>query len=515
MRKKNIERLSELNKLAEKGGGDDKIKAQHEKGKLSARERLSLLLDSGSFVELDRLVATRSRDFGLDSNRFYGDAVVTGYGTISGRQVFIYAQDFTVLGGSLGEMSGHKIAKVMDHAMRTGCPIIGLVDSGGARIQEGVLSLAGYGEIFYRNTLASGVVPQITISVGPCAGGAVYSPAITDFVIMVDKISYMFVTGPEVVKAALGAETTSEELGGAYTHAKYSGVAHFIAKDEYECFDIVKKLLSYLPQNNMEDPPSIEPTDDPNRMDSRLSSIIPENPFEPYDIKEIIRSVLDNNDFFEVHELWAPNIVVGFGRLNGKVVGVVANQPMHLSGSLDIDSSNKAARFIRTCDCFNIPILTFVDTPGYLPGIEQEHHGIIRHGSKLLFAYSEAVVPKVTVIVGKAYGGAYIAMGSKHLRIDYNFAWPTAEIAVMGPEAAVNIIFRKDLANAQDREELRKRFIEEYKAKFANPYIAAEHGYIDAVIDPIETRPMLIRAFESLSNKRESRPLKKHGNINL
>jgi acetyl-CoA/propionyl-CoA carboxylase len=515
MRKKNIERLSELNKLAEKGGGDDKIKAQHEKGKLSARERLSLLLDSGSFVELDRLVTTRSRDFGLDSNRFYGDAVVTGYGTISGRQVFIYAQDFTVLGGSLGEMSGHKIAKVMDHAMRTGCPIIGLVDSGGARIQEGVLSLAGYGEIFYRNTLASGVVPQITISVGPCAGGAVYSPAITDFVIMVDKISYMFVTGPEVVKAALGEETTSEELGGAYTHAKYSGVAHFIAKDEYECFDIVKKLLSYLPQNNMEDPPSIEPTDDPNRMDSRLSSIIPENPFEPYDIKEIIRSVLDNNDFFEVHELWAPNIVVGFGRLNGKVVGVVANQPMHLSGSLDIDSSNKAARFIRTCDCFNIPILTFVDTPGYLPGIEQEHHGIIRHGSKLLFAYSEAVVPKVTVIVGKAYGGAYIAMGSKHLRIDYNFAWPTAEIAVMGPEAAVNIVFRKDLANAQDREELRKRFIEEYKAKFANPYIAAEHGYIDAVIDPIETRPMLIRAFESLSNKRESRPLKKHGNINL
>jgi len=515
MRKKNIERLSELNKLAEKGGGDDKIKAQHEKGKLSARERLSLLLDSGSFVELDRLVTTRSRDFGLDSNRFYGDAVVTGYGTISGRQVFIYAQDFTVLGGSLGEMSGHKIAKVMDHAMRTGCPIIGLVDSGGARIQEGVLSLAGYGEIFYRNTLASGVVPQITISVGPCAGGAVYSPAITDFVIMVDKISYMFVTGPEVVKAALSEETTSEELGGAYTHAKYSGVAHFIAKDEYECFDIVKKLLSYLPQNNMEDPPSIEPTDDPNRMDSRLSSIIPENPFEPYDIKEIIRSVLDNNDFFEVHELWAPNIVVGFGRLNGKVVGVVANQPMHLSGSLDIDSSNKAARFIRTCDCFNIPILTFVDTPGYLPGIEQEHHGIIRHGSKLLFAYSEAVVPKVTVIVGKAYGGAYIAMGSKHLRIDYNFAWPTAEIAVMGPEAAVNIIFRKDLANAQDREELRKRFIEEYKAKFANPYIAAEHGYIDAVIDPIETRPMLIRAFESLSNKRESRPLKKHGNINL
>ena len=515
MRKKNIERLSELNRLAEKGGGDDKIKAQHEKGKLSARERLSLLLDSGSFVELDRFVTTRSRDFGLDSTKFYGDAVITGYGTISGRQVFIYAQDFTVLGGSLGEMSGHKIAKVMDHAMRTGCPIIGLIDSGGARIQEGVLSLAGYGEIFYRNTLASGVVPQITISVGPCAGGAVYSPAITDFVIMVDKISYMFVTGPEVVKAALGEETTFEELGGAYIHAKHSGVAHFIVKDEYECFDVVKKLLSYLPQNNMEDPPSVEPTDDPNRMDSRLSSIVPENPFEPYDMKEIVRSVLDNNEFFEVHELWAPNVVVGFGRLNGKVVGVVANQPMHLSGSLDIDSSNKAARFIRTCDCFNIPILTFVDTPGYLPGIEQEHHGIIRHGSKLLFAYSEATVPKVTVIVGKAYGGAYIAMGSKHLRIDYNFAWPTAEIAVMGPEAAVNIIFRKELANAQDREALRKRFIDEYKAKFANPYIAAEHGYIDAVIDPIETRPMLIRAFESLSNKRESRPLKKHGNINL
>jgi acetyl-CoA/propionyl-CoA carboxylase len=509
------ERLSNLNKLAEKGGGDNKIKEQHAKGKLTARERLSLLLDPGSFVEIDKFVLTRSRDFGLDQHRFYGDAVITGYGTISGRQVFVYAQDFTVLGGSLGEMSGHKIAKIMDHAMRVGCPIIGLIDSGGARIQEGVLSLAGYGEIFYRNTLASGVVPQITVSVGPCAGGAVYSPAITDFVIMVDKISYMFVTGPEVVKAALGEETTFEELGGAYTHAKYSGVAHFVAKDEYECFDIVKKLLSYLPQNNMEDPPSIEPTDDPNRMDSRLADIVPENPFEPYDMKEIVRSVLDNNELFEVHELWAPNIIVGFGRLNGKVVGVVANQPMHLSGSLDIDSSNKAARFIRTCDCFNIPIVTFVDTPGYLPGIEQEHHGIIRHGSKLLFAYSEATVPKITVIVGKAYGGAYIAMGSKHLRIDYNFAWPTAEIAVMGPEAAVNIIFRKDLANAQDKEALRKKFIEEYKAKFANPYIAAEHGYIDAVIDPIETRPMLIRALESLSNKRENRPFKKHGNINL
>jgi len=515
MHEDKIKKLSQIDKSAEHGGGEEKAKVQHGKGKLTARERLALLLDAGTFVELDKFVTTRSRDFGLDQKKAYGDAVVTGYGSIHGRQVFVFAQDFTVLGGSLGEMSGKKISKAMDNAIKVGCPIIGIIDSGGARIQEGVMSLSGYGEIFYRNTLASGVIPQITISVGPCAGGAVYSPAITDFVIMVDKISHMFVTGPEVVKTALGEDVTSEELGGPYTHAKYSGVAHFVAKDEYECVDLVKKLLSYLPQNNAEDPPVVATTDDPNRTDSKLASVVPENPYEPYDIKQIITSILDNNEFFEVHELWAANVVVGFGRLNGRPVGIIANQPLHLAGSLDIDSSNKAARFIRTCDCFNIPIVSIVDTPGYLPGLEQEQHGIIRHGSKLLFAYCEATVPKLSVIVGKAYGGAYIAMSSKHLRSDINYAWPTAEIAVLGPEAAINIIFRKELAESKDPEATRKQMIKEYREKSATPYIAAEQGFVDAVIDPIETRPMLIRALEAMANKRESRPPKKHGNINL
>jgi acetyl-CoA/propionyl-CoA carboxylase len=515
MNEEKIEKLSHINKTAEHGGGEEKIKAQHSKGKLTARERIALLLDASTFVETDKLVTTRSHDFDLDKKKFHGDGVITGYGTIHGKQIFLYAQDFTVLGGSLGEMSGKKIAKVMDHAIKVGCPIIGMIDSGGARIQEGVMSLSGYGEIFYRNTMASGVVPQITLSMGPCAGGAVYSPAITDFVIMVDKVSHMFVTGPEVVKTALGEDVTFEELGGAITHAKYSGVAHFVAKDEYECMDIVKKLLSYLPQNNMEDPPLVPTTDDPNRTDSKLAAVVPENPYEPYDIKEIVTSILDNNEFFEVHELWATSVVVGFGRLNGRTVGIIANQPMYLAGSLDIDSSNKAARFIRTCDCFNIPIISIIDTPGYLPGLEQEQHGIIRHGSKLLFAYCEATVPKIAIIVGKAYGGAYIAMSSKHLRSDINYAWPTAEIAVLGPEAAINIIFRKELAEAKDPEAHRKKLIKDFRDKFANPYIAAEAGFIDAVIDPIETRPMLIRALEALANKRESRPPKKHGNINL
>ncbi|MFQ5920747.1 MAG: acyl-CoA carboxylase subunit beta [Nitrososphaerales archaeon] len=515
MHEDKLKKLSQMRKTAERGGGEDRIKAQHSKGKLTARERLSILLDAGTFVEIDKLVTTRATDFGLDQKRIPGDGVVSGYGTVHGRQVFVFSQDFTVLGGSLGEMTSKKIAKVMDHATKTGCPVVGIIDSGGARIQEGVMSLAGYGEIFYRNTLASGVIPQVTISVGPCAGGAVYSPAITDFVIMVDKISHMFVTGPEVVKTALGEDVTFEELGGAYTHGKYSGVAHFVAKDEYECVDIVKKLLSYLPQNNTEDPPSVAPTDDPNRTDSKLASVVPENPYEPYDIKEILTSVLDNGEFFEIHELWASSVVVGFGRLNGRTVGIIANQPLHMAGSLDIDSSNKAARFIRTCDCFNIPIISIVDTPGYLPGLEQEQHGIIRHGSKLLFSYCEATVPKITLVVGKAYGGAYIAMSSKHLRADVNYAWPTAEIAVLGPEAAINIIFRKELAQAKDKEVERKQLIKEYREKFANPYIAASQGYVDVVIDPIETRPMLIRAVESMSSKRESRPFKKHGNINL
>ena len=515
MHEDKIKKLSQIDKNAEHGGGEERVKAQHTKGKLTARERLALLLDAGSFVELDKLVTTRSTDFGLDKKKNYGDGVVTGYGNIHGKQVFVFSQDFTVLGGSLGEMSGKKISKIMDNAMKVGCPVVGIIDSGGARIQEGVMSLSGYGEIFYRNTLASGVIPQITISNGPCAGGAVYSPAITDFVIMVDKISHMFVTGPEVVKIALGEDVTSEELGGAYTHGKYSGVAHFVAKDEYECMDIVKKLLSYLPQNNTEDPPVVTPTDDPNRTDSKLATIVPENPYEPYDIKQIITSVLDNNEFFEVHELWATNVLVGFGRLNGRSVGIIANQPLHLAGALDIDSSNKAARFIRTCDCFNIPIVSIIDTPGYLPGLEQEQHGIIRHGSKLLFAYCEATVPKLAIIVGKAYGGAYIAMSSKHLRSDINYAWPTAEIAVLGPEAAINIIFRKELAESKDPEGTRKEIIKDYREKFSNPYIAAEKGFIDAVIDPLETRPMLIRALEAMANKRESRPAKKHGNINL
>ncbi len=515
MQDEKIEKLSSINKSAERGGGEERIKAQHSKGKLTARERIALLLDAGTFVEIDKLVTTRSHDFELDKNKFHGDGVITGYGTVHGKQIFLYAQDFTVLGGSLGEMSGKKIAKVMDHAIKVGCPMIGIIDSGGARIQEGVMSLSGYGEIFYRNTMASGVIPQITLSLGPCAGGAVYSPAITDFVIMVDKISHMFVTGPEVVKTALGEEVSFEELGGAITHGKYSGVAHFVAKDEYECMDIVKKLLSYLPQNNMEDPPLVPTTDDPNRTDSKLAAVVPENPYEPYDIKEIVTSILDNNEFFEVHELWATSVVVGFGRLNGRTVGIIANQPMYLAGSLDIDSSNKAARFIRTCDCFNIPIVSVIDTPGYLPGLEQEQHGIIRHGSKLLFAYCEATVPKLALIVGKSYGGAYIAMSSKHLRADINYAWPTAEIAVLGPEAAINIIFRKELAEAKDQTTQRKKMIKDYRDKFANPYIAAEAGFIDAVIDPIETRPMLIRALEALANKRESRPPKKHGNINL
>jgi acetyl-CoA/propionyl-CoA carboxylase len=515
MHDEKIEKLSQVNKGAERGGGDERIKAQHTKGKLTARERISLLLDAGTFVEIDKLVTTRSHDFDLDKKKFHGDGVVTGYGTVHGKQVFVYAQDFTVLGGSLGEMSGKKIAKVMDHGLKVGCPIIGMIDSGGARIQEGVMSLSGYGEIFYRNTLASGVVPQITISLGPCAGGAVYSPAITDFVIMVDKISHMFVTGPEVVKTALGEDVTFEELGGPMTHGKYSGVAHFVAKDEYECMDIVKKLLSYLPQNNAEEPPVVPTTDDPNRTDSKLTTVVPENPYEPYDIKQIVTSILDNNEFFEIHELWATSVVVGFGRLSGRSVGIIANQPMYLAGSLDIDSSNKAARFIRTCDCFNIPIISIIDTPGYLPGLEQEQHGIIRHGSKLLFAYCEATVPKLAIIVGKAYGGAYIAMSSKHLRSDINYAWPTAEIAVLGPEAAINIIFRKEIAESKDPDAYKKKLIKEYRDKFANPYIAAEAGFIDAVIDPVETRPMLIRALEALANKRESRPFKKHGNINL
>jgi acetyl-CoA/propionyl-CoA carboxylase len=513
MHEEKIKRLATMKKQAENGGGPERIEAQHSKGKLTARERISLLLDEGTFVELDKYVTHKSDDPAIP--KFYGDGSVTGFGTISGRQVFVFSYDFTILGGSLGEMTGKKISKAMDHALKVGCPIIGIIDSGGARIQEGVNSLDAYGDIFFRNTMASGVIPQITASIGPCAGGAVYSPAMTDFVIMVENIGQMFVTGPEVVKEVLSQEVSFEELGGARAHGSKSGVAHFVAKNEYECFDRIKKLISYLPQNNTEEPPMVESSDDPNRIDTNLVNILPENPYQQYDMKDIIKSVVDNGDFFEVHELFAENICVGFARMGGRTVGIIANQPMYLAGALDINSSNKAARFIRLCDSFNIPIVTLVDTPGYLPGTDQEHNGIIRHGSKLLFSYCEATVPKITCIIGKAYGGAYIAMGSKNLRADVNYAWPTAEIAVLGPEAAITIIHRKDLKSSADASVTKKKLAKEYRDKFANPYIAAERGIIDVVIDPAETRPMIIRALDALANKKESRPWKKHGNINL
>ena len=500
---------------AEQGGGEEKIQAQHEKGKLTARERIDLLLDEGSFTEVDALVTHHYYEFDMQSKKFFGDAVITGYGTISGRQVFLFAYDFTVLGGTLSEMGAKKITKIMEQATRVGCPIIGIVDSGGARIQEGILSLDGFGSIFYHNQLASGVVPQITANIGPSAGGAVYSPAMTDFVIMVDKLATMFVTGPEVVKTVLGEEVSFDELGGAMSHGKNSGVAHFVAKNEYQCMDIVKTLLSYVPQNSTQEPPVMETGDDPNRLDNNLINIVPENPLQPYDMKEIIHSILDNNLFFEIHELFAQNIIVGFGRLNGRTVGIVANQPIVLAGALDIDSSNKAARFVRFCDCYNIPIITFVDTPGYMPGTQQEHGGIIRHGSKLLFAFCEATVPKITTIIGKAYGGAYIAMGSKNLGTDMNYAWPTAQIAVLGSEAAVKIMNRKEIDSAKDPVALKKQLVDNFTEKFANPYVAASYGTIDAVIDPAETRPALIRALEALANKREKRIPRKHGNINL
>ena len=500
---------------ANQSGGEDKILSQHEKGKLTARERIDLLLDEGSFTEIDALTTHHYYEFDMQDKKFFGDGVITGYGTINGRQVFLFAYDFTVLGGTLSEMGAKKITKVMDHAVRIGSPVIGIIDSGGARIQEGILSLDGFADIFYHNQLASGVIPQITASIGPSAGGAVYSPAMTDFVIMVDKLATMFVTGPEVVKTVLGEEVSFDELGGAMSHGKNSGVAHFVAKNEYQCMDYVKTLLSYIPQNNTEEPPLVMTSDDPNRLDSNLINIIPENPLQPYDMKEIIYSILDNHVFFEVHELFAQNIVVGFGRLNGRTVGIVANQPMSLAGALDIDSSNKAARFIRFCDCFNIPVITLVDTPGYMPGTNQEHSGIIRHGSKLLYAYCEATVPKITIIIGKAYGGAYIAMSSKNLGTDMNYAWPTAQIAVLGSEAAVKIINRKEIASAKDPEAIKKKLVDNFTEKFANPYVAASYGTIDSVIDPAETRPVLIRALEALANKREKRISRKHGNINL
>jgi propionyl-CoA carboxylase beta chain len=510
-----IKRLQGLSEQAKLGGGQKRIEEQHAKGKLTARERIELLLDAGSFNELDQFVVHQCTEFGIQDKKIPGDGVVTGYGTVDGRLVYVFSQDFTVFGGSLGEMFARKVCKLMDLALKTGAPVIGLNDSGGARIQEGVASLAGYGDIFFRNVISSGVVPQISAVMGPCAGGAVYSPALTDFIVMVDKTSHMFITGPDVVKAALGQEVTFEELGGAMVHSETSGVAHFIAKDEQHCIELVKKLLSYLPSNYLEDPPVVESTDDPNRVDEGLAGVLPDDPDKPYDVKEVIVRVVDSGEFFEVQPLWARNIVVGFARLNGKVIGVVANEPIHYAGALDIDSAMKAGRFIRFCDCFNIPIVTFVDVPGFLPGIEQEHGGIIKHGSKLLYAYCEATVPKVTVILRKDYGGAYDVMGSKHSGADINYAWPTAEIAVMGPQGAINIIFRKEIAEAKDSKRKHLELVAEYREKFANPYIAAQKGYIDEVIEPAHTRPKLISALESLMTKREPRPARKHGNVPL
>jgi acetyl-CoA carboxylase carboxyltransferase component len=513
--KEKIQKLRELREQSKLGGGKERIEEQHKRGKLTARERIEQLLDPNSFVELDPYVVHICTDFGMADKKILGDGVVTGYGTIEGRLVYIFSQDFTAYGGSLGEMFAKKVCKIMDLAMKTGAPVIGINDSGGARIQEGVASLAGYGDIFFKNVLASGVIPQISAIMGPCAGGAVYSPALTDFIIMVDKTSHMFITGPEVIKTVLAQEVTFEELGGAKVHNQTSGVAHFMASNEQEGIDIIKKLLSYLPSNNMEDPPITDTGDDPNRTDDHLAEIIPDDPDKAYDMKEIILSVLDSGDFLEVQPLWAPNIIIGFGRLNGRPVGIVANQPKCFAGTLDIKSTTKAGRFVRFCDCFNIPVITFVDVPGLLPGIDQEHGGIIRHGSKLLYAYIEATVPKITLITRKAYGGAYDVMGSKHSGGDINYAWPTAEIAVMGPEGAINIIFRKEIAGAKDPAEKRTELVREYREKFANPYITAQKAYIDDVIEPAHTRPRLISALEMLATKREPRPSKKHANIPL
>jgi propionyl-CoA carboxylase beta chain len=508
-------RLEQLHLQAERGGGEERIAKQHEAGKLTARERLELLFDPDTFQEIDKFVTHRTIDFGMAEKKVPGDGVVTGFGTVEGRQVFAFAQDFTVFGGSLSGAYAAKICKVMDLAVQNGAPVIGLNDSGGARIQEGVESLAGYAEIFLRNTLASGVVPQISLIMGPCAGGAVYSPAITDFIVMVKNTSYMFITGPDVIKTVTHEEVTKEDLGGALAHSTKSGVAHFAVDDEAGAIRTVRELLSFLPGNNLDDPPVAPSTDDPFREEPALARVVPDNPNKPYDIKEIVRAVVDDRHFFEVSEHFAKNIVIGFARLNGRSVGVVANQPAVLAGCLDSSASVKGARFVRFCDCFNIPLLTFVDVPGFLPGTDQEWGGIIKHGAKLLFAYAEATVPKITVITRKAYGGAYDVMASKHIRADLNYAYPTAEIAVMGPEGAVNIIFRNEIAKAQDPEAERRRLVEQYREKFANPFKAAELGYVDEVIWPEQTRPKLVRALEMLRNKRQENPPKKHGNIPL
>jgi propionyl-CoA carboxylase beta chain len=510
-----VETLQKMRQQARKGGGQQRIDQQHGRGKLTARERLIKLMDEGTFQEIDSFVTHRTTDFGMADRKFLGDAVVTGYGMVYGRQVFVFAQDFTVFGGSLSEVVGTKICKVMDLAGKTGCPIIGLNDSGGARIQEGASSLAAYGDIFLRNTRFSGVIPQISVIMGPSAGGAVYSPAITDFIFMVKGTGQMYITGPDVVKAVTGAEVTHEELGGADSHATRSGVAQFVYETEEECLEEVRRLLSFLPANNLEDSPIYEADDPAGRSDPELRYLVPDESNRPYDIRDLIYKIVDEADFMEVHQCFAPNLVVGFSRFNGRTVGIVGNQPAYLAGVLDINASAKAARFVRFCDCFNIPLVTLVDVPGFMPGVDQEYGGIIRHGAKLIYAYAEATVPKISVIIRKAYGGAYIVMGSKHLSSDINLAWPSAEIAVMGPDGAVSIIYREQIAKAEDPQQTRLELTQDYQEKFTNPYIAASRGYLDDVIDPAETRTSIISSLNMLQNKRDALPAKKHGNIPL
>ena len=510
-----LERLEHMRARARLGGGPERVERQHARGKMTARERLDYLLDAGTFYELDEFVTHRATDFGLDERRTPGDSVVTGWGEIDGRLVYVFAQDFTVLGGSVGEAHGQKVCKVLDLALENGAPIIGLNDSGGARIQEGVDALAAYGEIFYRNVLASGVIPQISVIMGPCAGGAVYSPALTDFIVMTKGTARMFITGPDVIKAVTREEVSAEELGGAVAHSQLSGVAHFTAPGEEETLDLVRNLLSYLPSNNAEDPPVVSTTDPHHRVDEELDRLIPDDPGQGYDMREIIRRIVDQETFLEVQQAFASNLVVGFARMGGEVVGIVAQQPLSLAGVLDIEASDKGARFIRFCDCFNVPLLTLTDTPGFLPGVAQEHGGIIRHGAKMIYAYAEASVPKVSIVTRKAYGGAYIVMSSKHLRGDVCLAWPGAEIAVMGPQGAVNVVFRRELEAAEEPEKVREELVRDYREKFANPYIAAARGYLDGVIAPRETRPRVIRALEMLRHKRVQRPPRKHGNIPL
>ena len=507
--------LRELREAAVHSASDAAVDKQHAKGKLTARERIEKLLDPGTFEELDTFVRHRTYDFEMQRNRPWGDAVVTGYGEIDGRTVFVFSQDFTVFGGSLGEVMAEKMVKVMDMAAKVGAPVIGINDSGGARIQEGVVSLGAYGDVFVRNVQCSGVIPQISVIMGPCAGGAVYSPAMTDFIFMVKETSHMFITGPDVIKTVTGEEVEFEELGGAMSHNTKSGVAHFASEDEESCLADVRYLVGFLPSNNLELPPRVEPYDDPERTEEGLGTIVPADPQKPYDMRDVVHLVVDDGEFFEVHEHFAQNIICGFSRLDGMPVGIVGNQPKHLAGVLDIESSEKAARFVRTCDAFNVPLITFTDVPGFMPGTDQEWNGIIRHGAKLLYAFTEATVPKLTVVTRKAYGGAYDVMNSKHMLADFNFAWPTAEVAVMGPEGAVNIIYRKDLASSPTPEERRQKLMDDYKARFANPYSAAERGYIDDVIEPSETRPKLIRALRTLQTKRVEQPKRKHGNIPL